>query len=59
MQNSMGIFIFLGFDSKYLFLGIFGAKIQICLFMEKFATYTNPNMQNSMVMLFASVLGWK
>ena len=38
MQNLMGMLTFLGFDPKYLFLGIFGPKIQICFFREKFAT---------------------
>ena len=34
IQNSIGIFTFLGFDPKHLFLGIFRPKIQICLFRE-------------------------
>ena len=38
MQNSMGMFTFLGFGLKYLFLGVFGPKIQICLFKKKIAT---------------------
>ena len=33
------------------FLGIFGLKIQICLFRVKSATETNSNMQNSSVKL--------
>ena len=55
MQNSMGMFTFLGFGPKYLFWGIFGPKIQICLFREKFATEINSNMQNSMTVFFAFV----
>ena len=41
------------------FLGIYGPKIQICLFREKFATLINSNMHNSMAVFFAFVLGWK
>ena len=37
----------------------FGLKVQICLLKEKFATLINWNMQNSIAVFFASVLGWK
>ena len=37
------------------FLGKFGPKNQNCHFMLKFGTYTNLNMQNSMVMFTFSV----
>ena len=47
------------FDWKYPFLGKFSTKIQNCLFKIKFDTYTNPNMQNSVVVFILSTLYWK
>ena len=41
------------------FLGKFGPKNQNCQFILKFGTWTNSNMQNSMAVFLASVLGWK
>ena len=41
------------------FLGKFGPKNQNCHFKLKFGTYTNSNMQNSMVMFILSVFDWK
>ena len=41
------------------FLGKFGPKNQNYQFKLKFGTYTNSNMQNSMVMFILSVFDWK
>ena len=41
------------------FLGKFGPKSQNYQFMLKFGTYTNSNMQNSMVMFTFSAFDWK
>ena len=41
------------------FLGKFGPKNQNCHFKLKFGTYSNSNMQNSMVMFILSVFDWK
>ena len=41
------------------FLGKFGPKNQNSHFKLKFGTYTNSNMQNSMVMFILSVFDWK
>ena len=41
------------------FLGKFGPKNQNSHFKLKFGTYTNSNMQNSMVMFIFFVLEWK
>ena len=41
------------------FLGKFGPKNQNYQFKPKFGTYTNSNMQNSMVMLTFPVFEWK
>ena len=41
------------------FLGKFGPKNQISHFKLKLGTYTNSNMQNSMVMFILSVFDWK
>ena len=41
------------------FLGKFGPKNQNCHFKLKFGTYTNSNMQNSIVMFTFSVFDWK
>ena len=41
------------------FLGKFGPKNQNCHFKLKFGTYTNSNMQNSMVMFIFLVFAWK
>ena len=59
MQNSMMMFTFLVFESKYPFLGKFGPKSQNYQLKLKFGTYTNSNMQNSMVMFILSVFDWK
>ena len=51
MQNSMVMFTFF-FDWEYVsFLGKFGPKSQIYQFTLKFGTYTNSNMQNSMMLI--------
>ena len=44
---------------EILFLGKFGPKNQNCHFKLKFGTYTNSNMQNSMVMFSFSVFDRK
>ena len=41
------------------FLGKFGPKSQNSHFKLKFGTYTNSNMQNSMVMFIFFVFDWK
>ena len=41
------------------FLGKFGSKNQNCQLKLKFGTYTNSNMQNSMVMFIYFVFDWK
>ena len=41
------------------FLGKFGPKNQNCQFNLKFGTWTNSNMENSMVVFTFSVLDWK
>ena len=41
---------FSGFDLEIPFLGKFGPKSQNYQFQLKFGTYTNSNMQNSIVM---------
>ena len=50
MQNSMMLLTFFGFWVEIPLLGKFGPKNQNCHFKLKFGTYTNSNMQNSMVM---------
>ena len=47
------------FRLKIPFLGKFGPKNQNYQFKLKFGTYTNSNMQNSMVMFILSVFDWK
>ena len=42
-----------------LFGQIWSKKNQNCHFKLKFGTYTNSNMQNSMVMFILSVFDWK
>ena len=59
MQNSMMMFTFLVFESKYPFLGKFGPKSQNYQLKLKFGTYTNSNMQNSIVVFTFSVSEWK
>ena len=41
------------------FLGKFVPKNQNCHFQLKFGTYSNSNMQNSMVMFISFVFDWK
>ena len=53
------LFTFFCFSVEIPFLGKLGPKNQNCHFMLKFGTYTNPNMQNSMVMFIFSVFDWK
>ena len=55
MQNSMVVFTFSVLEWKYSFWGKFGHKIRNCQFKLKPSTKTNPNMQNSMVILHFSV----
>ena len=50
---------FFCFWVEMLFLGKFGPKSQNYQFKLKFATYTNSNMQNSMVMFTFSVFDRK
>ena len=50
---------FFGFWVEIPFLGKFGPKNLNCHFKVKFGTYTNSNMQNSMVMLIFLVFEWK
>ena len=60
MQNSMVVSILFVLDWKYIpFLGKLGPKNQNCQFKLKFGTYTNSNMQNSMVVFTFSVLDQK
>ena len=56
MQNLMALFIFTALDEKNSFLGKFSPKNQNCQCKLKFGTYTNSNMQNSMVVFISSVL---
>ena len=42
-----------------LFLGKFGPNCQYCQFKVKLNTYTNSNMQNSMMLLTFSIFDWK
>ena len=58
MQNSMEVFTFL-FRKETAFLGKFGPRNQNCLFKMKFGTWTNSNMQISMVVFTFSVLDEK
>ena len=44
---------------EILFLGKFGPKNQNSRFKLKFGSYSNSNMQNSMVMFILSVFEWK
>ena len=55
--RTSAIFPFLTWN--YLFGKILVKKNQTCEFKLKFGTYTNSNMQNSMVMFTFSVLDWK
>ena len=61
MQNSMMLFIFFFFFFwvEIPFLGKFGPKNHNCHFKLKFGTYTNSNMQNSMVMFIFLVFDRK
>ena len=60
MQNSMMLFIFFFFFWVEIpFLGKFGPKNHNCHFKLKFGTYTNSNMQNSMVMFIFLVFDRK
>ena len=52
-------FHFLCFWPEIPFLGKFGPKNQNYQFKLKFGTYTNSNMQNSMVMFIFFVFDWK
>ena len=47
------------FRPETSFLGKFGPKTQNCQFKLKFGTYTNSNMQNSMMMFTYSVFDRK
>ena len=47
------------FYNRNSFFGQFGPVNQNCQFKLKLSTYANSNMQNSMVMIISSVLGWK
>ena len=47
------------FSTGNTFFGKFGSKTQNYQFKLKFCTYTNSNMQNSMVMFTFSVFDWK
>ena len=59
VPNSMVMLIFFYFWPKLLFLRKFILKCQSCQFKLKFCTYTNSNMQNSMVIFTFSICDWK
>ena len=59
MQKSMVMFTFSLFGRKYLFWGKLGSKNQNCQFELKFGSWTNLNMQNSMVIFTFFVLDQK
>ena len=50
---------FFCFSVEILFLGKFGPKNQNYQFKQKFGTYTNSNMHNSVVIFTFSVFDWK
>ena len=56
IQLSCSFFLFLSGNALF---GQFGPKNQNYQFKLKFGTYTNSNMQNSMVMFILSVFDWK
>ena len=47
------------FDPKYIYMGKFCPKYQNRQFKLKFSTYTNSNIQNSMVVFTFSIFDWK
>ena len=55
----MMLFTFFGFDWKNSFWVNNGSKNQNYQFKLKFGTYTNSDMQNSMVMFTFSAFDWK
>ena len=55
----MMLFTFFGFDRKNSFWANNGPKNQNYQFKLKFVTYTNSDMQNSMVMFTFSAFDWK
>ena len=59
VQNINGGVIFFCFRPEKPFLGKFGPKNQNCLFKVNISTFSNSNMQNSMVMLIFSVFSRK
>ena len=53
MQNSMVVFAFSVLDREYLFWANLVSKNLKSLFKVRFDTYTNSNMQNSMMLTFS------
>ena len=54
-----GAVLFFCFTLETHFLSKFGPKSQTCQYKLKFGTWTNSNMQNSMMVFTFSVLVWK
>ena len=55
----MVVFIFLCFRWETPVLGKFGSKGQNGQFKLKFGTWTNSNMQNSIMVFTPSIFYWK